>query len=140
MSADKETRVKCARALAYTFDTTYERERGTAASSRDATTLAWLAVADRVIQEAAPMPADPTPAPEWAVKMGRSLERSLSNIPYATHEARGDVIARLLASVRDAALWEAADAVVDNVARWLDAERAILALIGTPPKESADAR
>jgi hypothetical protein len=49
-------------------------------------------------------------------------------------------LASLLASVRDAALWEAADAVVDNVARWLDAERAILALIGTPPKESADAR
>lgn len=74
---------------------------------------------------------DPTPAPEWAVKMAASYGESWDH----TTEERND-LALLLASVRDAALREAADAVVDNVARWLDAERAILALIGTAPKEA----
>ncbi len=73
------------------------------------------------------MPADPTPAPDWAVKMAvATLKRGGLTL--------ADNIARRLVEVRNAPLLDAADAVVDNVVRSFDAERAILALIGTAPK------
>lgn len=80
------------------------------------------------------MPAD-APVPEWAVKMADSLGMCGRDHCGCCDGTLID-IALLLASVRDAALWEAADAVVDNVVRSLDAERAILALIGTAPKRA----
>ena len=86
------------------------------------------------------MPADPTPAPEWARKM------------VASFESKGEYpLAELLASVRDAALREAvADLSRIFLAKWarhgadfspegvmLDAVDATLgALVGTAPKEA----
>ena len=86
------------------------------------------------------MPSDPTPAPapEWARKMADTC----TGMTY-------DFIARLLASVRDAALREAAVeadalAAVAPTNQFelaynrgaVDAKSAILALVGTAPKEA----
>jgi len=91
------------------------------------------------------MPADPTPAPEWAVKM---LVGAYNAPPGTWRLFTHDPLARLLASVRDAALREAAEVCATNAA-YLDArpdcdgggdcrmdESDILALVGTAPKEA----
>lgn len=92
---------------------------------------------------------DPTPAPDAFQRLVDAVDAIIAKVNRGepidaldTGKAHVALRAyqmerpRLLASVRDAALWEAADAVVDNVVRSLDAERAILALIGTAPKEA----
>jgi hypothetical protein len=68
------------------------------------------------------MPADPTPAPEWAVKM------------VASFESKGEhPLAELLASVRDAALREAAGLFVGDKGL---VSGEILALVGSAPKQT----
>lgn len=100
------------------------------------------------------MPADPTPAPapEWAVKMAAHYHGYDEDEPVGIHrEAAVDALALLLASVRDAALREAAgvsnvlaaefelnrDAYSDAKAKGADeCTDAILSLVGTAPKEA----
>lgn len=100
------------------------------------------------------MPADPTPAPEWAAKMlVGAYNAPMGTWRLFTH----DPIARLLAEVREAALREAAmvsvpfDGDVHSVVNPCDScqfaytsgaldaasafHRAINALVGTAPKE-----
>ena len=71
----------------------------------------------------------PTPAPEWARKMADTC----TGMTY-------DFIAILFASVRDAALREAASVIpalyVNGVAHRTHDARAILALVGTAPKDA----
>ena len=116
----------------------------------------------RVPVEVTTMPANPTPAPEWAVKMvaavGEDYAYELEDLrqrgePYliGTNGLWYQMHALLLAGVRDAALREAAarcrrEASVweqipgtDNGAREVvcdDLADAILALVGTAPKEA----
>lgn len=71
------------------------------------------------------MPADPTPAPEWARKMADTC----TGMTY-------DFIARLLASVRDAALREAAVEGATASTEGRSVSIAIHALIGTAPKQT----
>lgn len=81
------------------------------------------------------MPADPTPAPEWAVKM---LVGAYNAPPGTWRLFTHDPLARLLASVRDAALREAAELAMSlgGSAYPSDCHDAILSLVGTAPKEA----
>lgn len=90
------------------------------------------------------MPADPTrAAPEWAVRQARSFLRSWWEDPD-TYAQKRDDLAHLLASVRDAALREAAEKCgmlaaclpdgADTARRQASAcKSSILALVGTAP-------
>ena len=106
------------------------------------------------------MPANPTPAPEWAVKMvaavGEDYAYELEDLrqrgePYliGTNGLWYQMHALLLASVRDAALREAAEKCkateseliaegsvrMSASVRWV--HDVILALVGTAPKEDS---
>ena len=90
----------------------------------------------------------PGAAPEWAVEMGRGLARTLANLPYATHEARVSIVARLLATLRERTLREAAVVCVhnnrgcgfnDDLGCHGQDSRAILSLIAQPPKDEGGA-
>lgn len=97
------------------------------------------------------MPADPTPAPEWAVNAAKDYF-GRPHVAWTKAGERGYFpdLARLLASVRDAALREAADrcnrldVVLPScsapVRRAADKCRdAILSLVGTAPKPTESA-
>lgn len=95
------------------------------------------------------MPADPTPAPEWAVKMALVLKWGARKAALVDDPDPDSLrIAQVAAFVRDATLREAADrcnrldVVLPScsapVRRAADKCRdAILSLVGTAPKEES---
>lgn len=97
------------------------------------------------------MPADLTPAPEWAVNLATQHLTEEAQEHWAMEEGAEARLARLLASVRDAAMREAAELCrsearawgeipgTDNGAREVmcdDLSESILALVGTAPKDA----
>lgn len=74
-------------------------------------------------------PIDPSSPPAWAISMA---------IDFANKASDGNAIdlARLLASVREGAIREAAEAAVTAVAQEDSVEPAILSLLTTTPREA----
>lgn len=98
------------------------------------------------------MPADPTPAPEWAVNAAKDYF-GRPHVAWTKAGERGYFpdLARLLASVRDAALREAADGIealirgAVNLGQPMTARGVsfaldhVYALVGTAPKPTESA-